>query len=247
MKNKIIFTIFTILLGVPTLLNAYNPTDAELRSSLFNYITNQSQRQQYQDIIDRSNRENKNSFDTYYRNTEAILDEYEFKIKELELKQSTDARNKTLQKEIELMNKELELIRKESELKKLENNIGKPVSPKLNLDEAINETLKEIEESRKIEVSKNKQQIKTDTSAGIFDNLVPPSQRNKQKGVFDDYSEVDKTTLNKESIIPEPNSKIVTPEQTKSQTRFDSFKNTSINTFKKVSSWINPFSWFKSE
>jgi len=237
MKNKIIFTIFTIFLGTPVFLNAYNTTDAELRSSLFNYITNQSQRQQYQDIIDRSNRENKNSFDTYYRNTGAILDEYEFKIKELELKQSTDARNKTLQKEIELMNKELELIRKESELKKLENNIGKPVNPKLNLDEAINETLKEIEEARKIEVSKNKQQIKTDTSAGIFDNLVPPSQRNKKTtpvdtsaGMFDDVI----LSSDKENKLPEAD----VSETVNNKTRFEIFKESSVNSIRKIGLWF---------
>lgn len=122
MKNKIILTLIC-LVSLPAFINAYNPTDTELRSSIFDYIGTQSRRQQYQDIIDTGNKGYKDAFDIYYQNTSALENEYNLKLKELEMKEDAQKRSDAWQKEKALLDRELELMRKEEALRVQQKNL----------------------------------------------------------------------------------------------------------------------------
>ncbi len=116
MKNKLILTLLG-LVSLPSFVSAYVPTDIELKSSIYNYIGNESQRQQYQDILDKQNNFYNQSFDSYYQSVDALEKEYQLKLKEIELEKDSKKREELWQKEKALLDRELELIRKEEILR----------------------------------------------------------------------------------------------------------------------------------
>ncbi len=122
MKNKITL-ILMCFVSIPIFTYAYNPTDAELRSSVYNYIGNQNLRQQQQDIMDNGNKSYKQSFDTYYQTTNYLKNELDLQLKELQMKQDAQDRDKAWQKEKALLDKELELNRKEEALRAQQKSI----------------------------------------------------------------------------------------------------------------------------
>lgn len=111
MKNlKYIFILISFLLIVPSLVKGYTPTNDELKSSIFDYIGTQSLRQQQQDIIDGGNKANQQLFNTYYQTTNNLQNEYNLKLKELQMKQDAQDRADAWQKEKTALDQQLELI-----------------------------------------------------------------------------------------------------------------------------------------
>ncbi len=114
MKKVTLFIICLVFL--PSITSAYVPTDAELKSSIYNYIGNENQRQQYQDIIDNQNNSYNQLFGSYYQSVDNLEKEYQLKLKEIELEKDSKKREELWQKEKAILDRELELIRKEQVL-----------------------------------------------------------------------------------------------------------------------------------
>ncbi len=212
MKNKIILIVS--FLCIPVFTHAYY-SDEKFRLDIMDTIRNNNFRQQQQDILDEQRRKGAELLNDYNRTTNNISREYYYKLREMELKEASDARDKAWQKEKQLMDKELELIRKENELRRLEDGDSKPSTTKFNWDQVIDETLKEIEEGDKKEISKKiKKTTPVDTSAGMFDDVILSSDKENKS------------------------SEVHVPETVNNKTKFEVFKELSVNSIRKIGLWF---------
>ena len=209
MKKVTLFLICLVFL--PSITSAYVPTDAELKSSIYNYIGNESQRQLYQDILDKQNNSYNQLFDSYYQSLDSLEKEYQLKLKEIELEKDSKKREELWQKEKAVLDKELELIRKENELKKREESIGKPVNSGIDWDQAMKEAMEAVEKSREIE---EKSEIKNTTSTSIKPpREIKPYQYEKERSLEDILNDKDSTSIVAPLVVepvksPEPRQSI---------------------------------------
>ncbi len=116
MKHKLILMLIGLLMVAPSLVNGYNPTNEELRGLLFDYIGTQSQRQQYQDILNTQNNSYQQLFNSYNQSTSNLDRELELKLKELELQKNAAERAGLWEKEKQIIDQQLELIRQTNKL-----------------------------------------------------------------------------------------------------------------------------------
>ncbi len=116
MKHKLFLILIGLLIAGPSLASGYNPTNGELRSTLFDYIGTQSQRQQYQDILDAQNSSYQQLFNTYNQSTSNLDREFDLKLKELELQKDAQERAESWEQEKQIIDQQLELIRQMNEL-----------------------------------------------------------------------------------------------------------------------------------
>lgn len=186
--------------SIPIFTYAYNPTDAELRSSVYNYIGNQNLRQQQQDIMDNGNKSYKQSFDTYYQTTNYLKNELDLQLKELQMKQDAQDRDKAWQKEKALLDKELELNRKEEALRAQQ----KSIEVEKNSKDLVQYMQGVTDQMLKEEELKEKSEIKNTPTHGIIkqyqyekQSSVLPVEPLKNETKFEHFKQASVSTIKK--------------------------------------------------
>lgn len=173
MKNKIIFTSICFTLVIPGLVNGYNPTNEELRSSIFDYMGTQSRRQQTQDILDEQTRYNNQTLNSYYRQLDSIQAEGDFKLKQLQAEIDARERSEAWQKEKQLLDQQLQISNENKKLQEEINKLKAEEKTRKIIEEALDESgrittpqTQETKESggRILNALKQKEQIKNKTT-----------------------------------------------------------------------------------
>lgn len=107
--EKITILVLICLLFAPISMNAYYSAE-QFRTDIMDSIRYDNQKQQYQDILDSGNKGYKDAFDTYYQTTNNLKNEYDLKLKELQIKEDAQDRTEAWSKEKAVLDKQLELI-----------------------------------------------------------------------------------------------------------------------------------------
>ncbi len=97
--NKKIFLILGCLLIVPSVTSAYYSAE-EFRVDIINQIRSDAQKQELQDLNNKSSSDLRRELDSYYRTLNNLDKEYEYKMRELELKEAAAKREKDEQRDL---------------------------------------------------------------------------------------------------------------------------------------------------